>query len=113
VVAAEPAKVGWARVAAVADAVIVNHGEIDGAAKELAAALQSAGRQRDEVALLARVGDTRAIPAHGVDGIVLAVEGGVPEIRSAIHALAPRTSRGWRGTLRAELELPVPERVLA
>lgn len=120
VITAEPATIGWARVATVVDAVIVGHDEIDGDAEELATALQSAGRRRDEVALLARVGDARAVPelrawgdAHGVDGIVLAVDGGAPEILSAIHALTPRTSPGRRGTLRAALELPAPEGILA
>lgn len=112
-ITAEPSEIGWARVASVADAVIVDHDEIDGAVVELAAAVHAAGRRRDEIALLARVGGSAAIPAHGVDGIVLAVDGGAPEILSAIRALKPEGSFGRRGTLRAELQLPAPEGVLA
>jgi alkanesulfonate monooxygenase SsuD/methylene tetrahydromethanopterin reductase-like flavin-dependent oxidoreductase (luciferase family) len=112
-IATEPAKVGWSRVATIADAVIVPHGEIDNAAAELTAALRSVDRRRDEVALLARVGDTRAIPAHGADGIVLAVDGDADQILSAISALALQLSPGRRGTLRAELGVPAPEGVPA
>jgi alkanesulfonate monooxygenase SsuD/methylene tetrahydromethanopterin reductase-like flavin-dependent oxidoreductase (luciferase family) len=112
-IATEAVTVGWSRIAPIADAVIVDHGEIDNAAAELTAALRSVGRRRDEVALLARVGDTRAIPAHGADGIVLAVDGDADQILSAISALAPQASPGRRGTLRAELGVPVPEGVLA
>src|SRR5882757_909246 len=119
-IATEPAKVGWSRVATVADAVIVAHGEINNAAAELVAALWSAGRRREEVALLARVNDTRAVPdldgwsaAHGVDGIVIAVDGGAPEVLSAIRDLAPQASRGRPGTLRTEFAVPDPERVRA
>lgn len=111
-IATEPAKVGWSRVVTIADAVIVPHGEIDGAAVELEAALRTTGRLRDEVALLARVDDALAVP-HGVDGIVLAVDGGAPEILGAIRTLTPRASSGRLGTLRAELAVPEPERVLA
>jgi hypothetical protein len=100
--------------------VIVAHGEIDNAAEELEAALQSAGRRRDEVALLTRVDDTRAVPdlygwsaLHGVDGIVLAIDAGAREILSAVRDLAPQASRGRRGTLRTELAVPDPERVNA
>jgi alkanesulfonate monooxygenase SsuD/methylene tetrahydromethanopterin reductase-like flavin-dependent oxidoreductase (luciferase family) len=119
-IATEPAKVGWSRIATIADAVIVANGEIDRAAVELEAALHAAGRCRDEIALLARIDDSRAVPdlrawssAHGIDGIVLAVDGGAPEVLSAIRALTPHTSPGRRGTLRAEIAVPVPERVLA
>jgi alkanesulfonate monooxygenase SsuD/methylene tetrahydromethanopterin reductase-like flavin-dependent oxidoreductase (luciferase family) len=119
-IATEPAKIGWSRVAAIADAVIVAHGDIDNAAEELEAALQSAGRHRDEVALLTRVDDTRAVPdlygwsaLHGVDGIVLAIDAGAREILSAVRDLAPQASRGRRGTLRTELAVPDPERVNA
>jgi alkanesulfonate monooxygenase SsuD/methylene tetrahydromethanopterin reductase-like flavin-dependent oxidoreductase (luciferase family) len=119
-IATEPAKVGWSRVATIADAVIVAHGEIDNAAAELEAALRSAGRRRDEVALLARVDGTRGVPdldgwsaAHGVDGIVIAIDGGAPEILSAIRDLTPQASPSPRGTLRSELAVPDPERVHA
>lgn len=112
-VATEPAAVGWSRVAPIADAVIVDHAEIDCAAAELTTALTSVGRRRDEVALLERIGDTEVMPAHGVDGIVLAVDGGASEILSAISAVARQTSPGRRGTLRAEFGVPTPEGVLA
>jgi alkanesulfonate monooxygenase SsuD/methylene tetrahydromethanopterin reductase-like flavin-dependent oxidoreductase (luciferase family) len=112
-IAADSRALGWSRVAAIADAVIVDHGQIDSAAVELVAALRSVGRRRDEVALLARVDDARAIPAHGVDGIVLAVGGKADEILSAIRALARQVAPGRRGTLRTELGVPVPEGVLA
>lgn len=119
-IATAPADIGWARVAAIADAVIVDHGEINSAANELEEAIRAAGRSRDEVALLARLDDTRAIPelhawsaAHGVDGIVLAVDGAAPEIISAIDALTPQESPGRRGTLRAGLAVPNPRGVLA
>ena len=112
-IATEPATIGWPRVATLADAVIVDRNQIDSAAVELVTALHSVGRRRDAVALLARVSDTRAIPAHGIEGIVLAIDGGAPEILAAVRGLVPQSSAGRGDTLRTELELPVPEGVLA
>jgi len=119
-IAVAPADVGWARVAAIADAVVVGYGEIGGAAEKLEAALSVAGRRRGEVALLARLDDDRAIPelqawsaAHGVDGIVLAVDGAVPGILSTIASLPQQGSSGRHGTLRAGLAVPNPRGALA
>lgn len=115
-IAADPTTVGWSRVAAVADAVIVDAGEIDRAAAKLGAALATAGRRRDEVALLARVDNARAVPdlgGRGVAGVVLAVDGGAPEILGAVRALGQQASPARRGTLRADLVRPHPGRVLA
>jgi alkanesulfonate monooxygenase SsuD/methylene tetrahydromethanopterin reductase-like flavin-dependent oxidoreductase (luciferase family) len=119
-IAAEPADIGWARVAAIADAVVVEHGQIDAAAAELEAALRVTGRNRGEVALLARVDGTWAIPelhawstAHGVDGIVVAVEGAAPEVLGALGTLTSKESPRWSGTLRDGLAVRTPRGVLA
>ncbi|GAB7069973.1 LLM class flavin-dependent oxidoreductase [Mycobacterium hodleri] len=113
-VATQPASLGWSRVASVADVVIVDGNEIDCAGVELEAALDAMGRSRDDVALLARIDSPDAVPKlAGVDGIVVAIDGGAPAILDAIRAVAPRTSPGRRPTLRAELAVPHPEGALS
>lgn len=114
-IAADPATLGWSRVARIADAVIVAAYEIGTGGRELTAALRTAGRCRDEIALLARTEDASAVEGlreQGADGIILAVAGGAPAIRDALGGLVSRPS-GRRGTLRAELAIPVPGRAIA
>lgn len=116
-VAADPEALGWSRVATIVDAVIVAAHQISHADRELTAAVNTAGRRRDEIALLARTGDADAIqglPEQGADGIILALDGGAPAILDALRRLVPRSSPpARRATLRAELALPVPERAFA
>ncbi|KAA0109704.1 LLM class flavin-dependent oxidoreductase [Mycolicibacterium sp. P9-22] len=115
-VAADPATLGWSRVAQIADAVIIADGEIHTGDGELVAALRSTGRRRVEIALLARTSDTDAIESlrdQGADGIILALDGPAAAIRDALGRLIARSAPARRGTLRAELALPVPERAFA
>lgn len=115
-VAADPETLGWSRVALVADGVIVAAHEISTVGSELAAALHTAGRRRDEIVLLARTGDADAIQSlreQGADGIILALDGGASAILDALGRLVQRSSPARRDTLRAELALPVPERAIA
>lgn len=111
VLVADTAALGWERVAAVADAVIVDEADIAGADGALTAALEAAGRSRADVALLARI-DGSGDPVRlqqwasesGVDGFVLAPTGDpasiVDVVRRVVPALAPSTRTPLRVALR-------------
>jgi alkanesulfonate monooxygenase SsuD/methylene tetrahydromethanopterin reductase-like flavin-dependent oxidoreductase (luciferase family) len=105
VLVADLGRLGWSRVAQIADAVIVAADEIGSVDRELA-----------ELSLLARTDDADAIRSlreRGADGIILAIDGGASAILDALGRLVPRSSPARRGTLRAELAIPVPERATA
>ncbi|AZG47760.1 LLM class flavin-dependent oxidoreductase [Gordonia insulae] len=119
-IAADPATVGWSRVVASADAVIVDRELIATADAELSGALDAVGRSRGAVALLARIdGRENASVVRrwasdlGVDGFVLAVDGGAEEILDVVRDLAPQLAGVAGGTLRAGLGVPVPSVVPA
>ena len=111
VVAAAPAALGWSQVAVVADVVIVERDNIEGADAALSAALDSAGRRRTDVALLARLtGAVDAVevnkwaPDNGVDGFVLATTGRddaavLDLVRDVVPQLAGPIGRTLRSTL--------------
>ncbi|MDV6265405.1 LLM class flavin-dependent oxidoreductase [Rhodococcus globerulus] len=111
VVAADPDALGWSRIAAVADVVIVERNNIDGADAALSGALHSVGRRRSDVALLARLtGAVSAVelkqwaPDNGVDGFVLATSGRdeaaiVDLVRDVVPQLAGPIGRTLRSTL--------------
>lgn len=112
-VATQPAAVGWPRVAAVADAVIVDANKIDDAATGLSESLRSLGRGRDQIALLARTADIHMPSRADVDGIVLALDGGAAAILDALRGADWPAGPPRRGTLRADLAIPTPEGVPA
>jgi len=109
-VAAQSSGVGWAGVAAVADAVIVDIAELGPRTTQLLDTLSSRGG-RDDVAVLARVTEAGAVGDDpDADGYVLAPAGGATEILRAIEALEVTPSVR---NLRAALGLPVSGRVSA
>ncbi|MFD1815276.1 LLM class flavin-dependent oxidoreductase [Rhodococcus gannanensis] len=95
-VVADAAALGWGRVAAVADTVIVELDDIDGADGALTAALEAAGRRRADVTLLVRVDgdvDPAGLRARssdaGTDGFVVAPTGDAESIADAVRRLVP------------------------
>lgn len=109
VIVADTAVLGWERVAAVADAVIVDEKDIAGADDALTAALEAMGRSRTEVALLARAeidGDptrvTELQSEAGVDGLVLAPTGDAATIAAAVRRSIPALAVSPRQPLRAD-----------
>jgi alkanesulfonate monooxygenase SsuD/methylene tetrahydromethanopterin reductase-like flavin-dependent oxidoreductase (luciferase family) len=103
---ADPAALGWARIAQAADGVIVDAGEAVGAAEALSDQLATVGRRRDEVALLARVSDIRTWTAPaGVDGVVLVANGSASDIAAAVRDLVPSLGSPVVSTLRSALTL--------
>ncbi|ABK76152.1 LLM class flavin-dependent oxidoreductase [Mycolicibacterium smegmatis] len=114
-VAAAPTEVGWARIAAIADAAIVELNEINYATAQLRAALHATGRRREDVALLVRTTDpeiiNHATADLNADGIVIAANGGAPEMLAALRRAGRQDTPQRRATLRATLTIPSPEGV--
>lgn len=109
-VAADVAVLGWDRVAAVADAAIVDGADLDDAEAALQRALITAGRPRAEFALLARlVGDTdlraRLHRAHAADGVLIAVDGSA-RAAEVLDELTSPPADNTGPTLRDRLGLP-------
>ncbi|MFF0815073.1 LLM class flavin-dependent oxidoreductase [Rhodococcus sp. NPDC003318] len=110
VIAADSAALGWDRVAAVADAVIVDADDIAGADAALTTALEAVGRRRSDVALLGRI-DGRGDPAvlrewasaAGVDGFVLAPTGDAASIADTVRRTVPAVASPARGSLHSVL----------
>ncbi|MDT5151048.1 MAG: hypothetical protein QOI01_2781 [Mycobacterium sp.] len=109
--AADPAELGWARIAKAADAVIVDPADAVGAADALSGELVAAGRRREDVAVLLRVfDDLSGVPAwtavDGINGFVLAPRGSASEIEAAVRDVVPRLRKPGGSTLRSSLGLP-------
>jgi alkanesulfonate monooxygenase SsuD/methylene tetrahydromethanopterin reductase-like flavin-dependent oxidoreductase (luciferase family) len=109
--AADPAELGWARIAKAADAVILDPADAVGAAEALSGELVIAGRRREDVAVLLRVADDLSdVPAwtavDGIDGFVLAPRGSAAEIEEAVRDVVPRLPNPGGSTLRSGLGLP-------
>ncbi|OBC17491.1 hypothetical protein A5784_24245 [Mycobacterium sp. 852013-50091_SCH5140682] len=97
---------GSARIAAAADAVILDTNEFGSSADTLRTALAAAGRHRSDIAILARsggAGDVHAPP--GADGVVLTFAHEADQIIRAITVRAEKISVPAGTTLRAELGL--------
>ncbi|GIF03863.1 LLM class oxidoreductase [Actinoplanes siamensis] len=115
VLVADLGPLGVSALAPVADVVVVDLTHAAGADAVLTQALRLAGRARGEVALLGRVRVARNgagagfaarlrawVDEHLLDGVELAVDGGVDEILAALRALA---ARPVAPDLRAAFEL--------
>ncbi|GAA3969409.1 LLM class flavin-dependent oxidoreductase [Gordonia caeni] len=114
-VAADPELLGWTRIAAVADAVIVDAGQLEQARTELPAALELVDRSAAEVALLVRVdandidriGDPADLPqwavTAGASGVILSGAGDVPALLELLRRIAAPVTRS--ATLRDALGL--------
>jgi alkanesulfonate monooxygenase SsuD/methylene tetrahydromethanopterin reductase-like flavin-dependent oxidoreductase (luciferase family) len=99
--AADPAELGWARIAQAADGVIVDAADVVGAVDALSDQLAAVGRRRHEVALLVRVSDVRALPA--ADGYVLALNGSTAGVAEAVRELVHQLRSPAGSTLREAL----------
>ena len=114
-VAADVPTLHWDRPAAIADAVIVDHTEIDGADVALSAALDRIGRHRREVALLARldVDDAdpllQALASTTVDGVVLVHRDRPEDTIAVLRNIVTRIGRETPRHLRQALGLRVPD----
>ncbi|QSE78270.1 LLM class flavin-dependent oxidoreductase [Rhodococcus koreensis] len=120
VVAADLDVLGWAAVARSADAVVVDRGQSAGADLALTAGLEQAGRKREDVALIGRVGVTLSAGASArtladelaawidrdkLDAVELVPTGGVDGVLAAVRTLVPLLSASTGPTLRASLGL--------
>jgi len=110
-VAAPDGAVDWATIATSADVVVVDGDHVAGADAALTAALDQAGRRRDEVALVGRrvPGDDLVTWAgdHRLDAAALRPTGGIDDVLRVIEALAPLLD-GRDATLRGRLGLGAP-----
>lgn len=115
---ADVEELGWRRIAAVADAVILDHAIVAGADLALTAALEEIRRPRREIALLARldVGDAdplrQALTSTTVDGVVIVHHDDPEETVYVIRAVVPRFTHTAPRHLREALGLPVHEESL-
>jgi alkanesulfonate monooxygenase SsuD/methylene tetrahydromethanopterin reductase-like flavin-dependent oxidoreductase (luciferase family) len=105
--AADPGELGWARIARVADAVIVDQADAVDAANALSDELAIAGRRREDVALLLRVTDLRRAwsAPDGIDGVVLAPNGSPSTMAKEVRELVPPLRSRVGSTLRFGLGL--------
>jgi hypothetical protein len=119
-------QLGWDRIAAAADVVVVPAAKVAGASAALADALWRKGRRREEVALVARVevdgplreGDPGADVAeradrladwsasYAVDGLEVVISGGAERAEAVVRGLGARFGPAPGPTLRAALGLP-------
>lgn len=97
---------GSARIAAAADAVILDDHEFASTAEVVRKAVATVGRHRSDIAVLARISGRGDIQApHGADGVVLAFPHGADQIITAIASLATASAVRVGTTLRAGLGL--------
>jgi hypothetical protein len=114
-VAADLDVLGWPVAARFADAVVVSREQADSADRALRTAVERAGRERAEVALIGRAAggfaelDDWAADA-GLDAVELAPSGGAEQIEELLRDLAPADPGA---TLRATFGLPGLAGVLA